>query len=131
MRWPNNARIAVLPQLGLEAFAGDHIEPSPIGLPPKGVTNINGKAWVDYGGRVGAWRVLELFRRHQLPATTLMSALAVERWPAFATTWVAACNEIAGHAYAQDTRMHALTVEDECGSSAGAAYARCRSERGL
>ena len=81
MRWPNNARIAVLPQLGLEAFAGDHIEPSPIGLPPKGVTNINGKAWVDYGGRVGAWRVLELFRRHQLPATTLMSALAVERWP--------------------------------------------------
>ena len=53
MRWPNNARIAVLPQLGLEAFAGDHIEPSPIGLPPKGVTHINGKAWVDYGGRVG------------------------------------------------------------------------------
>ena len=131
MQWPNNARIAVLPQLGLEAFEGDHIEPSPIGVPPKGIANINGKVWVGYGGRVGAWRVLELFRRHQIPATTLMSALAAERWPDFAKAWVAAGNETAGHAYAQGTHMHALTVEGECGSSAGAAYARRSSERGL
>ena len=42
-----------------------------------------------------------------------MSAPAVERWPAFARAWAAAGNEIAGHAYAQDTRMHALNVEEE------------------
>ena len=44
IQWPDNARIAVLPQLGLEAFAGYHIEPSPIALPPHGVLNLNGKA---------------------------------------------------------------------------------------
>lgn len=118
LRWPDNARIAVLPQLGFEAFLGERVEPTTAPLLPEeelraGATNLAARAWVEYGSKIGGWRILDLFRKYRLPATGLFSGVAVERYPEFARAWVDAGNEIAGHSYAQDIRMFELTADEE------------------
>ena len=48
-------------------------------------------AWRDYGNRVGAWRLFELFDRLELKTTALLNAEVLERcrdWPRPAATGV-------------------------------------------
>jgi hypothetical protein len=68
--WPGGAKLAVYLGLNLEHFAfgeglGADLAP---GGPQPDVLNY---AWRDYGNRVGAWRLLELFGEMQMPATVL------------------------------------------------------------
>ncbi len=60
--WPNGKRLAVYLALNLEHFAfgeGLGAELAPGGPQP----DVLNYAWRDYGNRVGAWRLLELFER--------------------------------------------------------------------
>ena len=68
--WPGGKRLAVYFALNLEHFAfgeglGDELAP---GGPQPDVLNY---AWRDYGNRVGAWRLLELFDELELPCAAL------------------------------------------------------------
>ena len=40
------------------------------------------KAWSTYGGRVGVWRLINLFDRLQFPATFFTSGRCTEEYPA-------------------------------------------------
>lgn len=51
----------------------------------------------EYGSRVGVWRILEVLKRYQIPATFFAVAKALERNPAVAQAAVAGGHEICSH----------------------------------
>jgi peptidoglycan/xylan/chitin deacetylase (PgdA/CDA1 family) len=54
-------------------------------------------AWRDYGNRVGAWRLFDLFDRLQLRTTALLNADVLERCPGLAEACRDRGDEIAAH----------------------------------
>ncbi|MBB6506652.1 peptidoglycan/xylan/chitin deacetylase (PgdA/CDA1 family) [Sphingomonas endophytica] len=54
-------------------------------------------AWRDYGNRVGAWRLIDLFDRLGLRATALLNAAVLERCPGLAEACRDRGDEIAAH----------------------------------
>ena len=71
--WPGNRRLAVYVALNLEHYAfGEGLTEDLVpGMPQPDVLN---HAWRDYGNRVGAWRLLDLFAHLKLPATVLVNS---------------------------------------------------------
>jgi len=53
----------------------------------------------EYGSRVGVWRILELFRRYEMPLTIFAVAMAAERNPAVIRAMVDAGHEISSHGF--------------------------------
>jgi allantoinase len=71
--WPNGTRLAVYIGLNLEHFAfgeGLGAELVPGGQQP----DVLNHAWRDYGNRVGAWRLLDLFEALALPSCVLVNS---------------------------------------------------------
>lgn len=94
--WPEGKRLAVYLGMNLECFAfgeglGAQLAP---GGPQPDVLNY---AWRDYGNRVGAWRMLELFDRLGLPTTVLANACLYDEAPGLIEAFRARGDEIAGH----------------------------------
>lgn len=59
--WPGGARLAVYAALNLEQYAfGEGLAEDLV--PPLGQPDVMNYAWRDWGNRVGAWRLLDLFR---------------------------------------------------------------------
>ena len=61
---------------------------------PNDVRNLAMESMFEYGSRVGVWRLLELFARHDAKVTFFASAVAFERNPDLATTVVERGHEI-------------------------------------
>jgi allantoinase len=72
-RWPNGKGLAVYIALNLEQYAWGEglVEDLVPGIPAPDVLN---NSWRDYGNRVGAWRLLELFKQQQLPLSLLVNS---------------------------------------------------------
>ena len=78
--WPEGKRLAVYIGLNLEHFgfgSGLGAELAPGGPQP----DVLNYAWRDYGNRVGAWRLLELFDALGLPASVLANSEMYEYAP--------------------------------------------------
>ena len=108
--WPRKARIAVQFVLNYEEggenaiLHGDAASESflseMIGTPAlEGVRHMSMESLYEYGSRVGVWRVLELFRRYDMPLTIFGVAMAMERNPAAVEAFMKAGHEIASHGY--------------------------------
>ncbi|MDY0870621.1 allantoinase PuuE [Dongia rigui] len=108
--WPGGARIAVQFVLNYEeggencllhgdpaseAFLSEIVAAQPV----PGARHISMESIYEYGSRVGAWRVLDLFRRHQLPLTIFAVGMAAERHPAIIRAMYDAGHEICSHGY--------------------------------
>ena len=118
LRWPNGAKIAILPQLILEDWIGGHGGAKMLPKVPEeaikaGAVDYAAAAWAAYGASKGAWRIFRLFRKYGIPATGIFSGLAVEKQAEFSRAWVDAGNEIAAHSYAQNIRIFTLSPEAE------------------
>ncbi|MDX1513893.1 MAG: polysaccharide deacetylase family protein, partial [Gammaproteobacteria bacterium] len=94
-RWPGDARVAINFVLNYEEGAeycvlnGDpHSETALSDLsglvPLEGARHLNVESVYEYGSRVGAWRVFELFRERGVPLTVYAVGLALELNPAVA-----------------------------------------------
>ena len=71
--WPTGARLAVYIGLNLEHFAfgeGLGAELAPGGPQP----DVLNYAWRDYGNRVGAWRMIDMFDALDLPVSVLVNS---------------------------------------------------------
>ena len=78
IEWPNKAQIAVSLVVNYEEGAeystldgDDHHEtngevPSPV--PPQD-RDLNNESFFEYGSRVGVWRLLDMFKRHEVSST--------------------------------------------------------------
>ena len=84
--WPNGARLAVYFALGVEDYAfGEGLTENLLpGVPHPDLANAS---WRDYGNRVGAFRILDRFRRAEVPLAVLLNAAGLARllWRAFSS----------------------------------------------
>jgi putative urate catabolism protein len=109
-QWPRRARIALQFVLNYEeggensvlhgdraseAFLSEIVGAQPI----EGARHLSMESLYEYGSRVGMWRVLELFRRYDLPLTVYGVAMAMERHPAAVEAFLRAGHEIASHGW--------------------------------
>ena len=108
--WPDGARIALQFVLNYEeggencvlhgddsseAFLSEIVGAQPLA----GVRHMNMESIYEYGSRVGVWRLLDLFARHEIPLTVFAVAMAAERNPDVIRAMVDAGHEIASHGY--------------------------------
>ena len=78
--WPGGKRLAVYLGLNLETFAfgeglGARLAPA------AGDPDVLNFSWRDYGNRVGAWRLLELFETLGFPASVLVNSALYDEAP--------------------------------------------------
>lgn len=110
--WPGGARLAVYLGLNLEHFAfgeGLGAELAPGGPQP----DVLNYAWRDYGNRVGAWRMLEMFEALALPASVLVNAAMYDYAPDLVAAFSRRGDEIVGHGRTNSERQSVLPEEDE------------------
>lgn len=110
--WPGGARLAVYLGMNIECFSfgeGLGAELAPGGPQP----DVLNYAWRDYGNRVGAWRMLELFDRLGLPCTALVNSEIYSAAPGLAEAFAARGDEIAGHGRTNAERQGVLPETEE------------------
>ncbi len=107
--WPDGARIAVQFVLNYEEGGERNVEDGDgtseiflsevLGASPYSARHMSVESSFEYGGRAGAWRVLEVFSERQLPLTVFAVAQAFARNPALVSRVVTDGHEVAGHGY--------------------------------
>lgn len=110
--WPEGRRLAVYLGMNIECFAfgeGLGAELAPGGPQP----DVLNYTWRDYGNRVGAWRMLELFDELEVPATVLVNSHLYEEAPGLVEAFRARGDEIAGHGRTNAERQGVLDEEAE------------------
>ncbi len=86
-------------------------------------------SWRDYGNRVGAWRLIEMFDALDLPATVLANSAMYHHAPELMAAHRARGDEIAGHGRTNSERQSTLPEAEECALIAEATDA-IRAEEG-
>ena len=110
--WPEGKRLAVYVALNLEHFAfgeGLGAELAPGGPQP----DVLNYAWRDYGNRVGAWRLRELFDELSLPCSALINASLYDYCPELVASFRARGDEIVGHGHTNSERQSVLSEAEE------------------
>ena len=105
--WPNGKRLAVYLALNLEHFSfgeGLGAELCP-GGPQPDVLNFS---WRDYGNRVGAWRLLDLFDDLAMPASVLLNTAMYGYAPDLVAAFRARGDEMVGHGRSNAERQGVL-----------------------
>jgi hypothetical protein len=75
----------------------------PMGNPLKGgMPDINAIGWAEYGHRRGVHRILEMFERHGVKASILVSGIMAERYPEEVRAFADAGHDVVAHSYAMD-----------------------------
>jgi peptidoglycan/xylan/chitin deacetylase (PgdA/CDA1 family) len=105
--WPGGKRLAVYVALNLEHYAfgeGLREELVPGGAEP----DVLNYSWRDYGNRVGAWRLLELFDELRLPVTLLLNSEIYGSCPELVAAFRARGDEVASHGRSNSERQDTL-----------------------
>lgn len=105
--WPGGQRLAVYVALNLEHYAfGEGLTEELVpGAPQPDVLNYS---WREYGNRVGAWRLLDLFRSLDLPVAALINTEAYDHCPSLIAAFRQAGAEIVCHGRSNSERQHGL-----------------------
>ena len=121
--WPGRARLALQFVLNYEeggensvlhgdraseAFLSEIVGAQPV----EGARHMSMESLYEFGSRVGVWRILELFRRYDLPLTVYGVAMAMERNPAAVEAFLKAGHEIASHGWRWINYQH-VPIDEE------------------
>jgi len=110
--WPQGKGLAVYIAVNLECFTfgeGLGAELAPGGPQP----DILNYAWRDYGNRVGAWRMIDVFNQLALPASVLLNSDIYAQCPGLAEAFRARGDEMVGHGRTNAERQGILNRYDE------------------
>lgn len=110
--WPDGKRLAVYIGLNLEHFAfgeGLGAELAPSGPQP----DVLNYAWRDYGNRVGAWRIIDMFDALDLPATVIANSAMYGYAPDLMAAFRQRGDEVVGHGRTNSERQNTLGRSDE------------------
>lgn len=110
--WPGGKRLAVYIGLNLEHFLfgeGLGAELAPGGPQP----DILNYAWRDYGNRVGAWRMLDMFDALELPVSVLANSAMYDYAPSLMEAHRRRGDEIVGHGRTNSERQSILSETEE------------------
>jgi allantoinase len=110
--WPEGHGLAVYVALNLEqyAFGEGLVEDLVPGIPAPDVLN---NSWREYGNRVGAWRLLELFRLLQLPLSLLVNSALYETCAPLLAAFRAHGVDVAAHGRTNSEHQADLSEEQE------------------
>lgn len=110
--WPNGRRLAVYFALNLEHFSfgeGLGAELAPGGPQP----DILNYAWRDYGNRVGAWYLHDVFDQMKLPMAALVNSSMYAYAPSLIAAHRSRGDEIVGHGRTNAERQGTLNEAGE------------------
>lgn len=110
--WPDGKRLAVYVALNLEhyAFGEGLAEALVAGASQPDVLNYS---WRDYGNRVGAWRLRDLFDELDLPVSVLVNAELYAHCPELVAAFRERGDEIAAHGRTNSESQSGLDEEAE------------------
>jgi allantoinase len=111
-RWPNGARLAIYFALGLEQYSfGDGMTEDLV--PGMSVPDVLNTSWRDYGNRVGAWRILDVFQREGVPLSILLNSALCEHAPDLVKSCNEAGSELIAHGYSNSDTLAGVCEADE------------------
>ena len=125
--WPGGARLAVYIGLNLEHFAfgeGLGAELAPGGPQP----DVLNYAWRDYGNRVGAWRMRDLFDALDMPVSLLTNSAMYDYAPELMDAFRARGDEMVGHGRTNSERQSVLDRAKEAALIAEATQVLTQAE---
>lgn len=110
--WPQGKRLALYIGLNLEHFSfgeglGACLAPA---QPQPDVLNYS---WREYGNRVGAWRMIELFEQLRLPCAALVNTALLDHCPSLVAACAQRGYEIVGHGYSNSQRQAGMDEAQE------------------
>jgi len=138
IEWPNKAKICVtfiVPwEVWPENFATrESLQRSSHSAPPANAKFKKNMAAVterEYGDRVGIWRVLDLFDRHQIKMTMLMNGKKVEQFPDVCREIKAKGHEFSAESYEHEySYMYTREEERESIAKSVAAFEKVLGEK--
>lgn len=109
-QWPNDAKIALSFVLNYEEggerniLHGDEeseafLSEMPSAVPFPNARHMSMESIYEYGSRAGVWRVLNLFKKNDIPLTIFAVAMAAERYPEIIKFMANEGHEICSHGY--------------------------------
>jgi allantoinase len=111
-RWPNGARLAVYFALGLEQYSfGDGMTEDLV--PGMSAPDVLNASWRDYGNRVGAWRILDVFRSEGIPLAILLNSALCEHAPDLVESCHSSGCELIAHGYSNSDTLAGVAEADE------------------
>ncbi len=109
--WPGGERLAFYVALNLETFGFGHGHGAQLG--GGGDPDILNHGWREHGNRVGAWRLLEMLERLELPCTVLANSLLYEEAPGLIEAFRARGDDIVAHARTNAERQDEMDEATE------------------
>lgn len=112
--WPGGKRLAVYVALNLEAYAfGEGLIEEIASPGPGPAPDVMNWSWLEYGNRVGGWRLQRMFGELHLPCTLLVNAEVYRHCPQLPDAFQAAGAEIAAHGRTNSERQGNLPEAEE------------------
>lgn len=119
--WPDNAKVVVLPSVVFELWS-EGTTPSkniPHGFIGGGVGKLDNRRdlrvemMIEFGGKVGMERLLELLEREDAKCSVLANGRAVDVYPDLVREYHRRGHEITGHSYAEDISSYDFNDDPE------------------
>lgn len=107
--WPNGELMGCCFRVAYEAFHGT----GKFKQDPKIAVNQASLSHAEYGGRIGIWRLMEIFERNNVKASINLNGLAIDMWPDSVKALHDAGHEIAAHQTTNNIHLYELTEEEE------------------
>ncbi|MGH7766667.1 MAG: polysaccharide deacetylase family protein [Candidatus Binatia bacterium] len=110
LKWPNDARIALMVAPNIESF---HIDKTLPGAPSAYLPDVTNYALRDYGSRIGVFRMMEVLDKHGVRATVLLNSDVCAHHPAIIEEGNRRNWEWLGHGVTNNIRMTQYPPEEE------------------
>ncbi|WP_241622424.1 polysaccharide deacetylase [Rosenbergiella australiborealis] len=111
--WPNGKGLAVYIAMNLEHFAFDTQEGAKLSTHANYPDVLN-YSWRDYGNRVGAWHLAELFDSLSIPPAVIANTAILDYCPQLLDRWLAIPgSELIAHGHTNSQRQGELEEDDE------------------
>ena len=112
--WPNGARLVISISMQFETGGQPDGAESPFsGNPlPKGTPDLPAESWFRYGANEGIYRMLDLWKKHDIQVTSHIVGDAALRYPEVAKAIADGGHEVAAHGVSWDDQWN-LSYEEE------------------
>ena len=110
LKWPNDARVALMVAPNIESF---HIDKAIPGAPSSQLPDVTGYTLRDYGSRIGVFRMMDVLDKHGIRATVLLNADVCAHHPAIIGEGNKRNWEWLGHGVTNNIRMNQYPLEEE------------------
>jgi allantoinase len=110
LKWPNNARVALMVAPNIESFHIDKVIP---GAASSQLPDVTGYTLRDYGSRIGVFRMMDVLDKHGIRATVLLNSDVCAHHPAIIEEGNKRNWEWLGHGVTNNIRMNQYPPEEE------------------